>query len=263
MITKTVWIALTVLACTVYSSVVVFADWQSIVQQGDELYAKRSEKDGRAKLEAAIKKYEAAVKEIPENDKKARARVYVDLSRAYFKITEYLSTSDEDRSNQSNKGQNWAQKAIDADPKSAEAHYYMAANLGLWRLLHKASFRGGLTGGGIKKEFKKAADLDPKGLQGSPDRGIAEYLLARGDSEKAQGYAEKAVKIGPKMLINKLILAQALWENNDKPGSKKLLNEIAANSDDILPSDVLENRDAIMKTKRILGNIANNNEPDW
>ncbi|MCB7129055.1 MAG: hypothetical protein J3T61_05920 [Candidatus Brocadiales bacterium] len=261
--TRTVLMALAVIACIVYPYVPVYADWQSTVKQGDELYAKRSDKDGRKELEAAIKQYEAAVKEIPEKDEKARAGVYVKLSRAYYKIAQYFSQSDDDRSNMSDKGQKWAEKAIDIEPKNAEAHYYMGTNLGLWRSIHKASFRGGLTGGGIKKEFQKAADLDPKGLYGQPDMRTAEYLLARGDSQKALSYAKKAVEIQPKLLMNKLILAQAMWVTNDQMGSRKVLAEIAAQSDDIIPSEILENRDTIKEAKQIQGNIANNNEPDW
>lgn len=261
---KIPWLAVSLFACSmICSPIAIAADWQSIVQQGDQLYSQRSESEGKKKLEDAIKKYEEALKEIPKDNKKARAGVYIGLARADFKIARYFAETDDAVADYSDKGQDWAKKAIDMDSKSAEAHYWMGANLGIWRGVNKASFRGGLMGGGIKKEFEKAAELDPKGLYGLPDMRIAEYLLARGDAEKAQGYAEKAVKIAPEMLVNKIMLAEILWKNNNQLGSKKLLNEIVSQKDDVLPGEILENRETITRAKRVLNNIANHNDPDW
>ncbi len=251
------------IASAVYASVAISADWQATLQQGDELYNKRSESGGEKNVDAAIKKYEEALKGIPESDKKAQLDVYIKLSRAYFTLADYFAEGDDAESDFSNEGQDWAKKALDADDESAAAHYWYGVNLGIWRGIHKASFRGGLGGGGIMKEFETAAKLDPKGLDGMPYMRMAEFSLAKGNPEKAKKYAEEAVKIQPKLLKNKLLLAEALWDNDDKAASKKVLDDIASQSDDVLPTDILENRKAIKVAKRVLGNIADGSTPDW
>lgn len=262
-LSQTLWVTLFIVACTVYPSTTIAGDWQSLVQQGDELYAKRADTNGEKDIYNAILKYEEALREIPKTEEKTLAGVYIKLSRSYFTLAEYFAKDDDDLSELSDKGQNWAEEAMDADPKSAEAHYWMGANLGLWRSVHKVSFRGGLAGGGIKDAFKKAAELDPNGLYGMPYMRLAEFELSTGNPQDALSYAEKAVKIGPKLLMNKIILAEILWENNDKAKAKKVLEDIAAQKDDILPSEVLENRDTIKKAKKILEELNKGEEPDW
>jgi hypothetical protein len=254
---------LSFIACVVYASVATSADWQATLQQGDELYNKRSESTGENDVNASIKKYEEALKGIPESDEKARLDVYIKLSRAYFTLADVFAKKDEAQSEFSNQGQDWAEKALDIDEDSAAAHYWMGSNLGLWREINRVSFRGGLGGGGIMKEFEKAAQLDPKGLDGMPYMRMAEFSLAKDNPEEAKKYAEEAVKIQPKLLKNKLILAQALWENEDKAGSKKLLDNIASQPDNSLPNAILENRVAIEAAKRVLQDIASGSTPDW
>lgn len=262
-ISKTIWLTLFIIAYTVYPLTTIAADWQGLVQQGDELYGKRAEENGEKYVRDAVLKYEEALKEIPDTEEKTLVGIYIKLSRSYFTLAEYFAKDDDDESDLSDKGQNWADKALDADPKSAEAHYWMGANLGLWRSVHKASFRGGLTGGGIKKEFKEAIGLDPNGLYGMPYMRLAEFELASGSPQDAQNYAEKSVEIGPNLMTNRIILAEILWEQDNKTESKKVLEYIAAQKDDILPSEVLENRDTIKRAQRILGELNKGQEPDW
>ena len=254
---------LSFIACVVYTSVATSADWQATLQQGDELYNKRYESSGEKNINAAIKKYEEALKGIPESDKKAQLDVYIKLSLAYFTLADVFAKEDDAQSEFSDEGQDWAKKALDIDDDSAAAHYWMGANLGVWRGVNRVSFRGGLGGGGIMKEFEEAAKLDPKGLDGMPYMRMAEFSMAKGNLEEAKKYAEEAVKIQPKLLKNKLILAQALWKNEDKAGSKKLLEDISSQPDNILPNAILENRVAIEAAKRVLQDIAGGGTPDW
>lgn len=260
---KTFYLVAFITVYIVLTSTATTADWQGLVQQGDELYGKRAEENGEKYVRDAILKYEEALKESPNPEEKALAGIYIKLSRSYFTLAEYFAKDDDDESELSDKGQDWADKALDADPKSAEAHYWMGANLGLWRGIHKASFRGGLTGGGIKKAFKEAIELDPNVLYGMPYMRLAEFELASGSPQDAQNYAEKSVEIGPNLMTNRIILAEILWEQDNKTESKKVLEYIAAQKDDILPSEVLENRDTIKRARRILGELNKGQEPDW
>ncbi|MHC4198064.1 MAG: tetratricopeptide repeat protein [Planctomycetota bacterium] len=254
---------LSFVACVVYASVASSADWQAAVKEGDELYNKRYESNGEKDVNASIKKYEEALKGIPESDEKAQLDVYIKLSRANFTLADVFAKEDEAEAEFSNKGQDWAKKALDIDDDSAAARYWMGANLGVWRGVNRVSFRGGLGGGGIMKEFEKAAKLDPKGLDGMPYMRMGEFSMAKSNLEEAKKYAEEAVKIQPKLLKNKLILAEALWKNEDKADSKKLLEDIASQPDNILPNAILENRVAIEVAKRVLQGIAKGGTPDW
>src|SRR3990167_7009918 len=116
-ISKTVWLTLFIIAYTAYPLTATTADWQGLVQQGDELYGKRAEENGEKYVRDAILKYEEALKEIPDTEGKTLAGIYIKLSRAYFTLAEYFAKNDDDESDLSNKGQDWADKAIDADPK--------------------------------------------------------------------------------------------------------------------------------------------------
>ncbi len=260
---RTPW-SILFIACATCLPVAVAADWQDAVVQGDAFYAKRHDTNGgRKNLEKAIERYEAALDGIPKKDKKSRSEVYTKLSRAYFKLAHYFAKDDDEIVDLSDKGEDWAKRAIEADPKNADAHYWKAANLGLFRSIKRVSFRGGLMGGDIKRGFERAIAIDEKCVYGCAYMRLGEYLLSRGDAEEAKGYAEKAVKIEPRFLMNQIILAEILWENGDRAGAKEILRHIAAQKDDILPTEILENRHIIEKSKMILKDLDEGREPDW
>ncbi|MCQ4574724.1 MAG: TRAP transporter TatT component family protein [Candidatus Brocadiales bacterium] len=262
-ISKALCLILFVVACTAHPFISVAADWQETVKQGDELYGKRAGANGKEDIDAAIKKYEEALKGIPKGDEKSLSGVYVKLAQAYFTLGAYFSNGKDELSDLTDEGQRWAKKAKDADPESAEAYYWLGANLGLWRTVNKLSFRGGLTGGGIKKLFKKAAELDPDCEYGLPNMLLADLELSKGKLGEAESNVAKAVVAGPELLKNQLALAKILWNKNDKEEARKTLEHISRQSDDILPSKVLENRRTIAKAKKILEELKKGSEPDW
>ncbi|MFQ5862631.1 MAG: tetratricopeptide repeat protein [Candidatus Brocadiales bacterium] len=262
-ISKTLWLTLFI-TCTISPSITVSADWQEAIRQGDEFYAERHDANGgRENLEAAIKKYEEALGGIPKKDKKSRSGVCVKLSRSHFKLAYYFAKDDDETLELSDEGESWAKKAIKADPQNAEAYYWKAANLGLFRGIKRVSFRGGLMGGKIKEGFEKAAALDERCEYGCAYMRLGEYLLARGEAEEAKGYAEKSVEIEPRFLMSQIILAEILWENGDKAGARKILRHIAAQQEDVLPAEILENRHIIKKSKMILEDLEKGHDPDW
>ncbi|MHC4197562.1 MAG: tetratricopeptide repeat protein [Planctomycetota bacterium] len=259
---KTLWLTLFIIVCTIHPPITLLADWKEAVKQGDKLYGKRAEKNGKKDLYAAIKKYEEATSEISKNDEKTLSKVYVKLSQAYFTLAEYFAKDDDELSDLTDEGQDWAKEAVEADPKNAEAYYWLGANMALWRTVHKLSFRGGLTGGGIKKLLKKAAELDPNCAYGLPYMLLADLELSKGNLKDAQSNAAKGALVEPKMLKNQLILAEVVWKNN-KAEAKTILKHISNQSYNILPSETLENRSAIEKAKKILEELKKGNEPDW
>lgn len=256
--------AIVFIVLVLYGTSAMAVDWRDRVGEGDELYSKRHELNkGRENLQEAIGKYKEALRGIPEGDEKGCSEIKTRLSRAYFKLAYYFMEEGKERLKACEEGERWAKGAIEADPQNPEAYYWKAVNLGLYRDMKRYSFRGGLTGGEIKEGFQEAAALDERGLYGAPHMRLAEYLMARGDIEEAKKHATYAVDIEPRFLYNQIVLAEVLWENGDKVGSKGRLEYISSQPEDVLPSEILENREIIEKAKRILRDLKEGKDPDW
>lgn len=262
--TRSLWPTLFIIVVCLMCQPATATGWQDAVRQGDELYARRHEVNGgRENLEAAIERYKEALEGIPGDDRKSLSKLYVKLSRAYFKLAHYFAEGEEEVLEFCDKGEDWAKKAIKADPRNADAYYWKAANLGLFRSINRVSFRGGLMGGKIKEGFERAIALDERCEHGCAYMRLGEYLLARGNPEEAIGYARKAVEIGPKYLMNHIILAEILWESGNRSEAREVLEYIAAQEEGILPSEILENRYIIRKARGILEDLRGGKEPDW
>ncbi len=101
------------------------------------------------------------------------------------------------------KGMDWAKLAVRSDPKSAEAHYWLAANMGSYGRAHGIMESLSLIKP-MKAECEAALKLDPKYwrahmLLGMLYREAPGWPLSIGDDEKAVVELEAAVALAPKI----------------------------------------------------------------
>ncbi|HHT9120595.1 MAG TPA: tetratricopeptide repeat protein [Candidatus Hypogeohydataceae bacterium YC41] len=264
------WIAIYCLLPTIYcllstATIIYGADWRNLIEEGDRLYAHRNNAGEESQsIEGAIKKYEEAVTAIPEGEKDQLFGLYLRLARAYYMFACYV-LEDGDRVAEGYKnGVEYADKAIKINNKAGEAYYWRGINTGCYRDKKPLSRVGGLFGGGIKKDFQRALELDEKCVYGGPHRLMAMFQLATKDTEKAYLHASKAVEIAPDFLPNQLILAETLWKQEQKPEAVEKLKYILSKRPGILPDAIIENREVVTRTGQLLEDIKNKKEPtNW
>ncbi|MEW6325757.1 MAG: tetratricopeptide repeat protein, partial [Nitrospirota bacterium] len=121
-----------------------------------------------------------------------------------------------------------ARRAIAAAPGQAEAHYYLAVNLGLFSELRSALNHLPE----MAEAAQRAAELDPSIDQAGPYRllgslyGLApEPPVSLGDEELGLDYLEKAVKLAPNNPENHFRLAEVLAAVGEKPEAKRHLEQ--------------------------------------
>ena len=119
---------------------------------------------------------------------------------------------------------------------------------------------GGLFGGGIKKDLQQALKLDEKCVYAGPHRFMAKFHLATDKTEEAYVHALRAVEIAPDFLHNQLVLAEVLWKLEHKAQAIERLEYILTKGPGVLPEAVIENRDVVTVTGRILEDIKNRKE---
>lgn len=121
-----------------------------------------------------------------------------------------------------------AGRAVSTTPKQAEAHYYLAAALGLYSQLHSAMNHLPE----MAREGEKAAELDPRIDHAGPYRllgslyGFApEPPISLGDDEKGLVYLRKAVALAPDDPENHFRLAELLAAMRQKAEAKRELEQ--------------------------------------
>ena len=250
------------------------ADWRSApslhsraglggLEEGDRLYAHRNhEGEEQKSLEGAIKKYEEALASVPKEEKETLFGIYLRLARANYLLAGYFLKG-ETELDVYKKGHDYADEAIKINDKVAEAYYWRGISVGSYRDKKPLSGMGGLFGGGIKKDFEQAMRLDENCVYGGPHRLLALFHLAKDETEEAYVHASRAVEITPDFLLNQLVLAEVLWKLEQKTQSAERLNYILSRGPGVLPDALIENRDAVNCTERILEDIRNKKEPRW
>jgi tetratricopeptide (TPR) repeat protein len=136
------------------------------------------------------------------------------LAWAHFLWADYRAPNVDAKLASYERGRDVAKRAIDLAPRSPEAHFWYAANLGRW-----ASTRGKLHAAfllsTLKQEIQTVLELDPNNVPGLAVAGSF-YLdtpsLFGGDVPRAEGYLRKALSLDPHFTRARVELARCLIE---------------------------------------------------
>lgn len=212
-------------------------DLQSLLTKARAYYSRREDKEA---LENAIKTCEEALKIIGNDDKKAKASIYVELSKYHFKLGEHHVK--DNKSDVFFKGVEYAQQALSLDPENAGGYYWKAASLGRWGESNKFGFlkRRSEFEDALKEVIARDRSYDYWGA----DRTLAAYHIPRalfwGDREKAAEHIETAVKGAPAYLWN-LMIQSEVYQGVDKDKSERILQSILNQDVNQLPDARFEN----------------------
>ncbi len=221
-------------------SVLLGDDVQSLLNKARKSYSTRENGES---LENAIKTSEEALKVInnpPEADKKAKASIYVELSKYHFKLGEHHVK--DNKSQVFFKGVEYAQLAISLDPENVGGYYWKAANLGRWGETNRLGFLARRSE--FEDALKEVIDRDRSYDYWGADRTLAAYYIPRvlfwGDRKKAIEHIEMAVKEEPTYLWNLMIQAE-VYQGVDKDKSEAILQSILKQDINQLPEARFEN----------------------
>jgi tetratricopeptide (TPR) repeat protein len=158
-----------------------------------------------------------------------------EFGRAAYDLAD-ITTDDDLRNDIAQQGIAACRHAVALDPNAAQAHYYLALNLGesarakklgALKLLHE-----------MEHELLKAAALDPAFDYGGPDRSLGllylkapAWPLGVGNHSKAQTHLEAAVQLSPEYPDNALSLAEAYAQWGEVKNLEQELSLLA----DLLP----------------------------
>ncbi len=226
-----------------------------IIAKGDENWAKRTDP---ASIRAAIAEWEKAAEAEPKN-----LDVLVKLTRGhYFLADGYLRDNEKEYLESMDKAVKWGERAMVAASPDFEAKmrdggkipeavatvpkegvpamYWYATALGKW-----AKKKGFAVLLGQKDNVKATMDrclaLDPNFFYGGPHRYFGAYYavapaFAGGDLEKSKVHFNKSLEIEPNYIGTKVLWAAELAvKQQDEDSFEKLLNEVLAAPDDLIP----------------------------
>jgi hypothetical protein len=138
---------------------------------------------------------------------------------------------DKDRARIAQAGIDACGAALTLDPKCAQAHYFMALNLG--QLAQTKTLGALRIVPRIEAAFAAALAADPAIDNAGPDRGLGllyfeapGWPTSVGDRTKARRHLERCVELVPAHPGNRLCLAEALLEWRDREGARAQLEAI-------------------------------------
>ena len=242
--------------------------------KAEEAWGNRGDK---ASLEAAIAAWEAASLANP-ND----AVVLAKLSHAYYfladahhrklgdKSAEYLGAFEKGTAageralaaaspkfKQEVTGGIAVEQAIKSvGPEGLEAMYWYAANLGKWSRAKGFAVTLG-NKDRIRAVMSRALELDPNFFHGAPYRYFGAFYavapgFAGGDMNKSKESFEKSLASAPNYVGTKVLFAELYAaKKGDRALYEKLLDEVLATPDDILPGLEPETRNEKEKAKEL------------
>jgi hypothetical protein len=246
---------------------------EALIAEGDEAWKTR--RGERAGVEAAIAAWEKAVALRPED-----AVTLAKLSRGYYFLAdahlraskdEYLAafergTAAGERSlaagNPQFKAMVTSGKKVEeaiqtVGPESLDAMYWYATNLGKW-----SRAKGFATTLGNKDKIKavmtRVLTVGPDFFHGAADRYFGVFYalapgFAGGDLNKSKEHFEKSLAAAPNYIGTKVLMADT-WatKKDDRAFFEKLLNEVLAAPDDVIPGLEPETRNEKAKAKELL-----------
>lgn len=242
--------------------------------KAEEAWGNRGDK---ASLEAAIAAWETAAAANP-NDAATLAK----LSRAYYfladghlrkqgdKSAAYLTAFEKGtaageralaaaspRFKQEVTGGIAVEQAIKSvGPEGLEAMYWYAANLGKWSRAKGFAVTLG-NKDRIRAVMSRALELDPNFFHGAPHRYFGAFYavapgFAGGDMNKSKEHFDKSLEVAPNYVGTKVLYAELYAaKKGDRALYEKLLDEVIAAPDDILPGLEAETRNEKEKAQEL------------
>jgi tetratricopeptide (TPR) repeat protein len=160
----------------------------------------------------------------------------IDLAHSIFDLAEF-SPNDSERATLAQEGIDAAKRAIQLDPKSAAAHYYLAMNLG--QLARTKSLGALKLVREMEQEFLQAIHLDPKIDYAGPERSLGQlyrdapgWPTSIGSKTKARSHLLRAIELEPDFPDNQLGYIEALANWHDRLALQTALHKYRT---DILP----------------------------
>ncbi len=252
-------------------------DADPIVAQAAGLWAERAD---RAKAEGAIKLWEQAAKVDP-----TRADIQLSLAYGYYFMSNvHLRWDDEpaaaqkaayekgykagrnavwlsspDFAQRIKGGEKWESAVKTVGKEAVPGLYWYATNIGKWALLD------GFTTILAEKDhiaatMERMLELDEGFFHGAPHRYFGVYRtkipFPGGDLPASKKHFEKAISLDGNYLDTKVLFAESYAvKEQDEDLFKKLLNEVVAAPDDVIPELVPETRNAKRVAKQLLEDI--------
>ena len=252
-------------------------DASPALAEADELWKGR---EARSNTDQAIGKLEAAAKLDP-----TRADVQLKLAYAYYFLANvHLRWEDDPDDVQKaafekgvaaaeraiklstpafaakiKNGEGWQEAVKTVEKEGVPALYWYSTNLGKWALLdgfttilsHKDD---------IAATMEHVKTLDPGFFHAAPHRYFGVYRtkipFPGGDLPASKAHFEKAISLAPDYLDTKVLFAEAYAAKaQDEELFKKLLNEVVAAPDDIIPELIPESKNAKRVAKQLLSDI--------
>jgi tetratricopeptide (TPR) repeat protein len=225
------------------------------IAEGDKHWANRTDAN---EIRAAIKIWEQVAAADPKN-----FDVLVKLTRAnYFLADGYLRNDEKEYLRTMDLGVKWGEKAMIASSPEFEAKmrgggkfpeavklvpkagvpamYWYASSLGKWAKRKGFAVLLGQKDN-VKATMDRVLELDPTFYYGGPHRYFGAFYavapaFAGGDLEKSKVHFNKSLEISPQYVGTKVLWAQELAvKQQDEETFDKLLNEVIATPDDVIP----------------------------
>jgi tetratricopeptide (TPR) repeat protein len=137
------------------------------------------------------------------------------------------------------RGRDIAKRAIELGPRSPEAHFWYAANLGRWAIA-KGKLRAAFLLSTLQEEIKTILELDPNHVGGLALAGSF-YLetpgFLGGDLARAESYQRKALALDPHFTRARVELAKVLIEQRRYAEARRELQQVL---DEAQPSYVAD-----------------------
>ncbi len=183
------------------------ADAKALLEQARAAYGKRLQR-GQAKR--AVELFERSIKTAPTFEALWEGARAV----AYYGWHKMKGSSRGDRADLYRKGEGWARRAAKMQPNKVAGHFYIAALLGM-RVRSQSVFHQMSAAREIRQRAERAVKLDPRFECAGPLRMLGQYYLRLpsafgGDNNRALKLLERAAKICPSDLDNRVRLAEAL-----------------------------------------------------
>lgn len=202
---------------------------EQLLKQARAAYKQRAQV---SQAKAAVNLYEKAIKAGAPFD------ALWEGARATFFLGEFPlgNASRSSRLAVFDKGINWAKRAVQQQPNSAEANFWHGTMLGVW-----ASARGIMkslsVSGDVRRAAEKSIRLNGRVECGGPYRLLGRYYfklpgLMGGDNDRSIKLLQKAVAVCPTNDLGHLYLAEVLHDEDRDAEARRELQKILSGSPD-------------------------------
>jgi tetratricopeptide (TPR) repeat protein len=152
------------------------------------------------------------------------------FAKACYDMADF-ATNDSQRAELANEGIDVCRRILAQNSKIAEAHYYLAMNLG--QLARTKSLGALKLVREMETEFKAALNLNPQIDFGGPARSLGllyrdapGWPMSIGSKRKAKMYLQQALQIAPDFPENILVMAESDLKWDDRADAQKQLDAL-------------------------------------